>query len=152
LLQRKNQTRRSLTSFCRATHYISSNVFNSTTLASSTCIVSIPRMQGDNAGPHQDGDFVRFCKNYCAENGWYWQSQAPQMPYNLDLAVFSSMSWHHNVLLQQSAANMVQPDKIWEAIGTVRHDLELCTVEKVLPLRTGCHSSHQAQMKQHISL
>jgi hypothetical protein len=50
----------------------------------------VPIIQGDNAGPHQDDDSVSFCKNFCSDNGWHWQPQAPQMPYmnNLDLAVF----------------------------------------------------------------
>jgi hypothetical protein len=72
--------------------------------------------QGNHAGPHQDGDFVSFCKNYCNDNGWwYWQPQASQeMPYimnNFDLAVFPSiMSRHHNIFLQQSPTNSkVQP-------------------------------------------
>lgn len=40
----------------------------------------IPVVQGDNAGPHQDASFGRYCKDYCAENGWHWEPQAPQMP------------------------------------------------------------------------
>jgi hypothetical protein len=78
----------------------------------------VPVIQGDNTGPHQDGDFVRFCKTYCVDNGWHWQPQAPQMPYmnNLDLAVLPSMSWRHNVLLRQSTTNTVQPNMIWRAV------------------------------------
>jgi hypothetical protein len=92
----------------------------------------IPNIQGDNAGPHQDGDFVSFCKNHCADNGWRWQPQAPQMPYmnNLDLTVFPSMSRRHNVLLRQSATNTVQPDKIWEAVERVCRDLESCAIAR----------------------
>jgi hypothetical protein len=54
------------------------------------------------------------------------------MPYmnNLDLAVFPSMRRRHNVLLRQSATNMVQPDKIWEAVGKVWRDLESCTIAR----------------------
>jgi hypothetical protein len=31
----------------------------------------VPVIQGDNAGPHQNGDFVWFCKTYCVDNGWH---------------------------------------------------------------------------------
>jgi hypothetical protein len=79
----------------------------------------MPIIKGNNAGPHQDGNFVRFCKNYCADNGWHWQSQAPQMPYIMNnlldlLGVLfpASTSRHHNVLLPQSATNVVQSDRI----------------------------------------
>jgi hypothetical protein len=55
------------------------------------------------------------------------------MPYmtNPDLAVFPLMRERHNVLLRgQSATNMVQPDKIWEAVGKLWWDLESCTIAR----------------------
>jgi hypothetical protein len=73
------------------------------------------------------------------------------MPYmnNLDLAVFPSMSLRHNVLLRQLATNVVQPDKIWEAVGKVWRDLESCTaLPAVCPCIPGCRSSNKEQRKQ----
>jgi hypothetical protein len=53
------------------------------------------------------------------------------MPYmnNLNLALFPSMTGPHNALMQKTAMNIIfNADKIWEAVGTVWHDLELFTV------------------------
>jgi hypothetical protein len=63
--------------------------------------VYVPIIQGDNAGPHQEGDFDASCKAFCHTRGWHWDPQAPQMPYanNLDLVIFPCMSKRHTQLL-----------------------------------------------------
>jgi hypothetical protein len=68
-----------------------------------------PIIQGDNAGPHQEGDFDASCKAYCNTRGWHCVPQAPQMPYanNLDLVVFPCMLKRHTQLLRQQG-NLVK--------------------------------------------
>jgi hypothetical protein len=60
-----------------------------------------PVFQGDNAGPHVDGAFHAFVKDFCESKGWKWEPQAAQ-PHsnNLDLAVFPMMSKRHSALLK----------------------------------------------------
>ncbi|KAG7356428.1 hypothetical protein IV203_001114 [Nitzschia inconspicua] len=50
----------------------------------------IPVIQGDNAGPHIDAEYINYVKGYCVEKGWVWAPQAPPMPHAnyLDLAIF----------------------------------------------------------------
>ncbi|KAG7339193.1 hypothetical protein IV203_020156 [Nitzschia inconspicua] len=54
----------------------------------------VPVIQGDNAGPHIDEEYINYVKGYCEKKGWVWAPQAPQMPHanNLDLAIFPAMS------------------------------------------------------------
>ena len=61
-----------------------------------------PVFQGYNAGPHIEGTFHTFVKEFCESKGCKWEPQAAQMPHsnNLDLAVFSMMSNHHSSLLK----------------------------------------------------
>jgi hypothetical protein len=86
----------------------------------------IPIIQGDNAGPHQEGDFDASCKAYCHTRGWHWIPQAPQMPYanNLDLVVFPCMSKRHTQLLRQHGNSVIPNDQIWKAAQEVWNDLE----------------------------
>ena len=76
----------------------------------------LPVIQGDNAGPHQDGEFMRWTKNFCDERGWLWEPQAPQMPYanNLDLTVFPKMSKDHTALLAKRGGSVADCDTIYK--------------------------------------
>jgi hypothetical protein len=42
-----------------------------------------PITQGGNAGPHNDGEYLRFVKEYCETRSWYWlgAASAPDAPY-----------------------------------------------------------------------
>ena len=68
-------------------------------------------IQGDNAGPHTDAEYVAFCTETCNEQGWHWEPQAAQMPHmnNLDLAVFPKMSKNHGDLLRLHSNMSVKP-------------------------------------------
>ena len=78
-------------------------------------------IQGDNAGPHQDSVFKTTVKTYCESKGWYWEPQAPQMPYsnNLDLAVFPSMSKRHTRILSAYSRSVAKSDNIYQAVKQV---------------------------------
>jgi hypothetical protein len=82
----------------------------------------LPVFQGDNAGPHVDGTFHTFVKDFCESKGWKWELQAAQMPHsnNLDLAAFPMMLKHHSVLLKmystlqaQSGAHLRKYGQAW---------------------------------------
>jgi hypothetical protein len=49
-----------------------------------------PVILGDNAGPHQGGNYLLFMMHFCEQTGWKWEPQALQMPCvnNLDMCVF----------------------------------------------------------------
>lgn len=32
-----------------------------------------PIFQGDNAGPHEEVQYLTFVREYCANKGWYWE-------------------------------------------------------------------------------
>ena len=55
-------------------------------------------IQGDQAGPHEEDDFVRYMRLECSNRGWCFEPQSPQSPHlnNLDLAVFPAMSRRHS--------------------------------------------------------
>ena len=74
-------------------------------------------IQGDNAGPHTDAEYVAFCNKTCNEQGWHREPQAAQMPHmnNLDLAVSPKMSKIHGNLLRLHSNTSVKPDAIWTA-------------------------------------
>jgi hypothetical protein len=40
----------------------------------------VPIIQGNNAGPHREGDFDASCKAYCHTRGWHWIPQAHKCP------------------------------------------------------------------------
>jgi hypothetical protein len=40
-----------------------------------------PIIQGNNAGPHNDGEYLRFVNEYCETRSRHWKPQAPQMPH-----------------------------------------------------------------------
>ena len=88
-------------------------------------------IQCDNAGPHNDKEFVDFCGSFCEARGWLWCPQAPQMPHmnNLDLAVFPCMSKHHRDFLRGHHGNSVaDPDEVWKAAKQVWDDLPSATI------------------------
>ncbi len=93
---------------------------------------AIPVFQGDNAGPHTDGNFHTYVREHCNENGWLWEPQASQMPHmnNLDLAVFPAMSKRHSLLLQQHSNRMAPNDEIWSAAASVWRDLESSAIAR----------------------
>lgn len=93
----------------------------------------LPVIQGDNAGPHQDGEFCEYVEQYCNDNGWKWEPQAPQMPHanNLDLAVFPSMSKHHsNLLAGYGKGSEPSPDVIWDTAEAVWNSMPSATIAK----------------------
>ena len=59
--------------------------------------------QGDNAGPHNDGEFKKYVEGYCRTQKWLWSPQAAQMPHGnvLDLVVFPAASKRHSRLLRE---------------------------------------------------
>jgi hypothetical protein len=81
----------------------------------------LPVFQGDNAGPHVDGTFHTFVKDFCESNGWKWEPQAAQMPHsnNLDLAVFPMMSKRHSALLKMYSNLQAPHDEIWRTAEEV---------------------------------
>ena len=89
-------------------------------------------IQGDNAGPHQDGTFFNGVTDFCHDHGWHWEPQAPQMPHmnNLDLAVFPCMSKRHSNLLKNYSNKMAPPEEIWKAANEVWANLESCTIAR----------------------
>ena len=91
----------------------------------------MPVIQGDNAGPHKDQEYMEYVQQYCNDHGWKWEPQAPQMPHanNLDLAVFPSMSKRHSALLS-SYSKTTEPscDAIWSAAESVWKTLPSCTI------------------------
>mmetsp|Transcript_10823 Transcript_10823/g.17324 ORF Transcript_10823/g.17324 Transcript_10823/m.17324 type:complete len:262 (-) Transcript_10823:61-846(-) len=92
----------------------------------------LPVIQGDNAGPHTDREFQEYVTSHCAEKGWKWEPQAPQMPHanNLDLAVFPAMSKRHSAYLAKSGNSMAKPDEIWENAERVWNQLSSNTIAR----------------------
>ena len=79
-------------------------------------------IQGDQAGPHEDGTFSQFVNNYCAEQGWTWQPQAPQMPHAnvLDLSVFPAMSKRHSERARKLVGtSVISTAQIWDMANEV---------------------------------
>jgi len=91
-----------------------------------------PIFQGDQAGPHEDAKFRKFCDECCKEKGFHWIPQAPQMPHmnNLDLAVFPAMSKRHSRLIRESTDRCAKPDEIWNAAYRVWCDLPSATIAR----------------------
>jgi hypothetical protein len=84
-------------------------------------------IQGDNAGPHQESDFMTHVTEYCNREGWHWEPQAPQMPHMnvLDLSVFPNMSRRHAKLAREHhGPHMLTEDEIWTTAEKVWRDLE----------------------------
>ena len=83
-------------------------------------------IQGDQAGPHEDAVFTRYVTDYCTEQGWTWQPQAPQMPHAnvLDLSVFPAMSRRHAEWARRLVGTKVLgPDQIWEMANDVWNEI-----------------------------
>ena len=78
----------------------------------------VPVLQGDNAGPHQDANFLNFCKDHCEVNKWLWEPQDAQMPHmnNIDLAVFPEMLKRHCDMHRDYSTSVAPPDRIWEGV------------------------------------
>ena len=95
-----------------------------------------PVIQGDNAGPHQDRNFVEGMREYCGRNGWHWEPQAPQMPYsnNLALSVFPCMSKRHTRLLSEYSNVVASTDVIYDAAEEVWRTLPSSTIAAGFPL------------------
>ena len=82
-------------------------------------------IQGDQAGPHEEEEFVRFCREHCAKCGWCFEPQAPQAPHlnNLDLAVFPAMSRRHAILARNKGLRVLKKNEIWETAMKVWEEL-----------------------------
>lgn len=89
-------------------------------------------IQGDNAGPHIDDEYIRYVSGYCEERGWLWEPQAPQMPHlnNLDLAVFPMMSKRHSALLKNYSNKMAPAGEIWRAAESVWSTMESAAIAR----------------------
>jgi hypothetical protein len=79
--------------------------------------------QGDQAGPHEDGEFRRIiAEAISARNNYHWEPQAPQMPHAnvLDLAVFPCMSKKHTELARErNGLKVLSGDETWGAADNV---------------------------------
>ena len=87
--------------------------------------------QGDQAGPHEDGTFTQFVTNFCAEQGWTWQPQAPQMPHAnvLDLSVFPAMSRRHSEWARKMVGtSVISTDQIWDTAEDVYDSMPNCKI------------------------
>ena len=52
-------------------------------------------VQGNNAGPHREGNFQAWCKEQCQiRSHWYWEPQAAQMPYSNNLDLLGRLPLH----------------------------------------------------------
>ena len=88
-------------------------------------------IQGDQAGPHEDGTFTQFVTNFCAEQGWTWQPQAPQMPHAnvLDLSVFPAMSRRHSEWARKMVGtSVISTDQIWDTAEDVYDSMPNCKI------------------------
>ena len=92
----------------------------------------IPVIQGDNAGPHIDAEYINYVKDFCESKGWKWAPQAPQMPHanNLDLAVFPAMSKKHSSLLAEYSNTEAPCDEIWDRAKSVWNNLPSANIAK----------------------
>lgn len=82
----------------------------------------LPVFQGDNAGPHTDAKYEKFCKEFCTNKGWLWEPQAPQMPHMnvLDLSIFPAMSRRHcHLIRSMHGVRVVRENEIWDAAKRV---------------------------------
>ena len=76
-----------------------------------------PIFQGDNAGPHEEDQYLTFVREHCASKLCDWGTQAPQMPHMnvLDFLVFTCMSRRHAATEMKQKGKHVLPDnEIWE--------------------------------------
>ena len=82
-------------------------------------------IQGDQAGPHEEEDFVKYCRAYCAKKGGCFGLQAPQAPRlnNLDLAVFPAMSRRHSIMSRKKGLRVLKKQEIWDAAMQVWDEL-----------------------------
>ncbi len=90
-------------------------------------------IQGDNAGPHTNAEYVAFCNETCDEQGWHWELQAAQMLHMnnlLDLAVFPKMSKIHGSLLRLHSNTSVKPDAIWTVAQQTWSNLPSCDIAR----------------------
>ena len=82
-----------------------------------------PIFQGDQAGPHEDGEFRRIIAEEIAKRGTgNWEPQAPQMPHAnvLDLGVFPCMSKRHtNLARERSGLKVLSHDETWDSASAV---------------------------------
>ena len=68
-------------------------------------------IQGDQAVPHEDGDFKNIMIAYCNERNWLWCAQGPQMPTSI---------WRSFLLYQSGIQRWVlRKDEIWASAWKV---------------------------------
>ena len=96
----------------------------------------IPVIQGDNAGPHIEGTFMKCMEEYCNERGWLWEPQAPQMPHlNVnDLAIFPAMSKWHSYKVRQRTKDVASKDLTWECANQVWQEFPESKIAKAFVL------------------
>ena len=75
----------------------------------------IPIIQGDQAGPHEEVEFVRYMRSECSRRGWCFEPQSPQSPHmnNLDLVVFPAMSARHSHLSRKQRVRVCKKEEVW---------------------------------------
>ena len=75
--------------------------------------------------------FTQFVTNFCAEQGWTWQPQAPQMPHTnvLDLSVFLAMSRRHSEWARKMVGtSVISTDQIWDTAEDVYDSMPNCKI------------------------
>ena len=89
-------------------------------------------IQGDQAGPHEEDDFVRYMRLECSNRGWCFEPQSPQSPHlnNLDLAVFPAMSRRHSTESRKRNQRVLKKEEIWDCAFQVWKELPSCKIAR----------------------
>ena len=81
-----------------------------------------PVIQGDNTGPHEERNCIKFVKRNCEDKGWHWEPQATQKTHtnNPDLSVFPSVSKRNTIITRyRGKLHILSEDKIWQTANDV---------------------------------
>jgi len=91
-----------------------------------------PVIQGDSAGPHVEELFKAFVLQYCAEKGWLWEPQGPQMPFSnaCDLSVFPMLGKSHSHLTRKTTSSVAPVDTIWSNAKSVFQRMPACKIAR----------------------
>ena len=89
-------------------------------------------IQGDQAGPHEEDDFVSYMRSACSIRGWCFEPQSPQSPHlnNLDLAVFPAMSRRLSTKSRERNQRILKRDDIWASSLEVWQELPSCKIAR----------------------
>jgi hypothetical protein len=89
-------------------------------------------IQGDQAGPHEEDEFVWYMRLLCVRRGWCFEPQSPQSPHlnNLDLAVFPAMSTRHSILSRKKGLRVMNKEEVWDAAMQVWNELSSSVIAR----------------------